>query len=914
MTLALTDAALKKLRPRRSIPATVPRPPKGQVASLRKKLGGKHTYAKSIRKGVESAVAAELAPIRRAAHTLVSRLDADGLREASVEVLGAFLCMVRGLNVRLPASAAVVEARGVADAMEAQLHAGHFQLEADSGGWLNEVRLVRGSSYRGNWKEDELWLPIRTAIAAADDETYARARERALPLRARADLLDRAYLAYAFPDEPWADEDLAACLADASLDAHRYRILLSSCRSPRLVREFLVRQPGSLPDHALEVAVSLPEDEAIAILGDALPGLLVRPKYGPLLKTPPRDVATALACFRSRAAAERLAPYAGHAVLGVIVAAYFRDAPELGDALATGATGKAGREVVAQLAARREPRNEGGVEAEESAVPAVLRERPWRPRKKRAQGAVVAGLVIAYAQGGPLALVATHGLAALPGFLANERLTNLDYEEAPLHMAAISSFESPRIAPLFARIATRRKAQRRAALAWLALRPRLAATGLVPAAVGEHGAARDEAEAALVHLAGRGAHEEIRAAAESYGERALAAIDALLARDPLAIDARPPKLPDFLRVADLPAVRVHDGARLPTAAIEALVEMLSIARLDDPYAGIAVVREACEPGSLASFTSALLEQWLLAGAPGRHEWMLHAIAHFPSDETTRRIALLAREWARRDRAKAARACETLATLATDTALLHLGHIAETSRFNDLRELARSLLDEAALARGITRDELEDRTVPDLGLGPDGTLPVSFGERGFVASLDARLALVVRDAGGAVVGGLPRKQKGDDAAMAKAAVARLRALRTDATAIAERQIRRLERAMVRGRALASRDFVELVVRHPLLMHLARGLVWEALSGSDAIARFRVSRTRSESPTPSARSGLPSSPTTSSSSPSSSSAARSSTARRRSAAVPRRLASRASPSRRRASSAWPSLAAFVGARRA
>jgi hypothetical protein len=166
----------------------------------------------------------------------------------------------------------------------------------------------------------------------------------------------------------------------------------------------------------------------------------------------------------------------------------------------------------------------------------------------------------------------------------------------------------------------------------------------------------------------------------------------------------------------------------------------------------------------------------------------------------------------------------------DLPLLHLGHIAATSRFDDLRDAARGLLDDVAAARGLTRAELEDRIVPDLDLDEHGMLELSFGKRRFVVGLDEGLRPFVRGEKT-----FPRAMKDDDAVMAKAAKARFDLLKADASATADRQIRRFEEAMVTRRTWSTGDFLRYVASHRLLAHLARRLVWEALPSHET---FRV----------------------------------------------------------------------------
>lgn len=50
--------------------------------------------------------------------------------------------------------------------------------------------------------------------------------------------------------------------------------------------------------------------------------------------------------------------------------------------------------------------------------------------------------------------------------------------------------------------------------------------------------------------------------------------------------------------------------------------------------------------------------------------------------------------------------------------------------------------------------------------------------------------------------------------------------------------RLERAMVAGRRWSAADFDAFLVRHPLVGHLVRSLVWGTYAGEKLVATFRV----------------------------------------------------------------------------
>jgi hypothetical protein len=86
--------------------------------------------------------------------------------------------------------------------------------------------------------------------------------------------------------------------------------------------------------------------------------------------------------------------------------------------------------------------------------------------------------------------------------------------------------------------------------------------------------------------------------------------------------------------------------------------------------------------------------------------------------------------------------------------------------------------------------------------------------------------------------LPPKRKADDKAKVAIAQARWHDLKEDVATIAERRIRSLERAMASGRSWSKEQFLDVWVRHPLLVHMAQGIVWAAPNATFRVAEDRT----------------------------------------------------------------------------
>ncbi|WP_033218837.1 DUF4132 domain-containing protein [Kitasatospora phosalacinea] len=387
------------------------------------------------------------------------------------------------------------------------------------------------------------------------------------------------------------------------------------------------------------------------------------------------------------------------------------------------------------------------------------------------------------------------------------------------------------VAGVMADALLRLKSVQPVARSWFARHGVAGALLLVPAAVGKAGRARSAAENALRLVAAeQGARALLAAVAERHGDEVAGAVADVLGADPLEA-ALPPKLPAFpawLRVGALPQVLLADGGgALPQPAVRNLVTMLQVGKVHEPYPGLAAVAPALRADTLTAFAWAVFEEWWQAGMPSPDGWALHALGVLGDDGTARRLAPMVREWPGQSaHQRAVEGLEVLAAIGTDTALVQLHGIAQRVKFKALKARAQEKIAEIAGTLGLTAEQLADRLVPDLGLDADGSTVVDYGSRTFTVGFDEQLRPYVRDQDGKRRKDLPAPGAKDDPELAPAERKRFAALKKDVRALAADRITRLETAMVTERTWSAGEFTELLLGHPLLVHLVRRLVWTA----------------------------------------------------------------------------------------
>jgi hypothetical protein len=432
------------------------------------------------------------------------------------------------------------------------------------------------------------------------------------------------------------------------------------------------------------------------------------------------------------------------------------------------------------------------------------------------------------------AILARHGVAALPGLVRYVQVH-------PVHGLRLAlPVDSARLVPAVLYALHHVKQAAVPATDWLRAHPAAALAAALPLAFAKDKAVRGPAQAGLRWLAQAGFAAQARQAAAAYGPAMEQALNALLDTDPLLLlPARMPGLPGFFVAASLHRPRLRSGGTLPVAALEHLGRMLAISKLEAPYAGLDVVRQACTPASLAEFAWDVFEAWMAAGTPSKNNWAFAALGLLGDDETVRRLVPRIREWpGQAAHLRAVAGLDMLAAIGTDVALMQLDGLASRAKSKLLRDRAKEKTASVAAARGLGTDELADRLVPDLGLDEQGTLVLDFGPRRFLVDFDETLKPFVKDAQGVRLKDLPKPLKSDDAALAQAATARYKQTKKDAKTVAGLQVARLERCMVEQRRWPAADFRRFFLAHPLLRHLAARLVWGVYETGQLAEAFRV----------------------------------------------------------------------------
>ncbi len=294
---------------------------------------------------------------------------------------------------------------------------------------------------------------------------------------------------------------------------------------------------------------------------------------------------------------------------------------------------------------------------------------------------------------------------------------------------------------------------------------------------------------------------------------------------------------------DLPPIIIGENCLNPEQ-IQSVLTALKQSK-PEPHIAIGDLKLLCDPVSLDTFGWQLFEAWLTAGAPSKENWALLAVGWLGNDTSALKLAPMIRHWpGESQHARAVAGLECLREIGTDTALMQINGIAQKVKFQGIKAQAKKCMEAIAADRRMSRDELEDRIVPDCGLDERGSKVFDFGDRQFYLALADNLKPMVKDADNKLKTDLPKPNSKDDATKAAASIADWKLLKKQLAEVVKIQTLRLEQVMVNDRRWSVPDFELLLVRHPLMLILAQRILWANYSADGKLLKtFRLTEDQS-----------------------------------------------------------------------
>ncbi len=289
-----------------------------------------------------------------------------------------------------------------------------------------------------------------------------------------------------------------------------------------------------------------------------------------------------------------------------------------------------------------------------------------------------------------------------------------------------------------------------------------------------------------------------------------------------------------------PFEAVHDknGAEAEEAYLQAILLCYVSQDQNGVNKNASLLADELETSEFAFYVNELFDRWFAAGAESKKRWVLYAAAIHGGEEIIQKLQHHIQEWPQAARgAIASEAVKALALNPSPRALLLVDGIARKFKFKQVRAAAISALEFAAHELGITREELSDRIVPNLGFDETMQQIFDYGERTFKVMLTPALDLEVYDQSGKKLKNLPAPGKKDDETKSAAAYDAFKQLKKQLKTTVSSQKARLEYALSAKREWGAEAWTNLFVKNPLMHQFAIGLIWGIYEGERLVQSFR-----------------------------------------------------------------------------
>lgn len=290
--------------------------------------------------------------------------------------------------------------------------------------------------------------------------------------------------------------------------------------------------------------------------------------------------------------------------------------------------------------------------------------------------------------------------------------------------------------------------------------------------------------------------------------------------------------------AALPKVHKTDGTLASEDELSALLVSYADMGIPGVNADAAKLAKEFNAAELASFVGMIFSKWLEDRAEAKKKWVLYAASIHGGEDIIPVLHAQIQEWPKASRgAMAAEAVKALALNGSSTALLLVDQISRKFKFRQVKAAAADALTYAAEQLGITRAELEDRIVPNLGFDERMERTFDYGTRSFKVILTTALELEIFDENDKKLKNLPAPGKKDEPEKAKAASDAFKLLKKQLKTAVSNQKLRLDQAMSAERLWQVEQWKELFVRNPVMHQFAMGLIWGLYENGELKDTFR-----------------------------------------------------------------------------
>ncbi len=229
--------------------------------------------------------------------------------------------------------------------------------------------------------------------------------------------------------------------------------------------------------------------------------------------------------------------------------------------------------------------------------------------------------------------------------------------------------------------------------------------------------------------------------------------------------------------------------------------------------------------SVAEWVWSLFMLWIQDGSETKKKWVM-AMAVLHGDQRVIQVLLeKLDEWPRHARGTIAiEAMRAMVMTNRDSIMVQLATVAHQSKIRQVRESARTVLEEFAVLNGFDQEEFQDRLIPDHGFSFARERMFDFGSRMFRVKMNDDLQFEIYDAWNKSYKSLPYPSKQDDGDRSQQSWEEMKLLRKQLPLTVSKQQQRFMDVMVFPRYWTFEEWKNRFALHPIMHSFSVGLLW------------------------------------------------------------------------------------------
>ncbi|GEM_PF-3238466 len=322
--------------------------------------------------------------------------------------------------------------------------------------------------------------------------------------------------------------------------------------------------------------------------------------------------------------------------------------------------------------------------------------------------------------------------------------------------------------------------------------------------------------------------KEIQQALESLGEEVVSELGSAHSspeeiRAAIEQQRKRIKLPKstWLHAESLPVIPTKAGGALSTLEVSYLIQKQAAHKVMEAAPDVLPLLQLLDRKQTAEAGMDFLNRWLASEQKASDRWAMTLCALLCDSRAILPLKQPIADWAQKSRHKLAEyAAQAIALIPGEEALMVLDSLANTyrSKFKNIGAACRLALQQAAVNRGVSLDDLEDMIVPDFEFNEDRERGFDLSGTEWVAILqpDFKLSWYNPEA--------EKEQKALPGSASEDLKSEIKAMNKLIRATVKAQSARLEQNLVRQRRWPVPRWQQLFEQHPIMQAFASRLVW------------------------------------------------------------------------------------------